>query len=148
MERPSGLCRQDGFTLIEVMVALLVVTVGLMGVQASGVIASRTLAMADQQTRYTTRMAHSLESALAELRRGGVPAPFCEETKWGDQIWLSVDFSGAPLAAVSVRMTRPGADPAMEFAMRGAVFLPDNHSFPVVGEDREEHALRSGGGCA
>lgn len=125
----------DGVTLIEVMVALLVVTVGLLSLQGLGIGAVRALVVADRQTAMTILMADSLESALAQLRRGVIPDEFCVETPWGDRVSGSVEVS-VTLATVSVHVVRETDDSPGPYRMSSAVFLPE----PLEGAD-------AGGAC-
>ena len=60
---------EAGFTLIEVLAAMLVLAVGLMGVQALGVGAARLLARADQQTGMAVAATAAMEVRQQAIRR-------------------------------------------------------------------------------
>jgi prepilin-type N-terminal cleavage/methylation domain-containing protein len=58
--------RDEGFTLIEVLIAMLILSIGLLGLEALGIGATRATALAAKQSRYSTVAA----SAVEELRNG------------------------------------------------------------------------------
>jgi len=96
---------EDGYSLIEVMVALLVLSVGLLGLEALGIRAARSIALADRQSRYVTLATDSLESALHQLRRRNVPPDFCRtDLPFGDRMSRQTDLSDPRLARVIVRV--------------------------------------------
>ena len=64
--RRSG---EEGFTLIEVLVAMVILAVGLLGLEALGIGAARAVAMADRQSCYATLASDSLEAALHQIRQ-------------------------------------------------------------------------------
>lgn len=78
-----------GFTLIEVLVALVVVSVGLLGVAGSTALTTRTLAGAETQERAVGAMADVLDS----LRMGGGPGTGASTHPWG-RLWWSVSAAG------------------------------------------------------
>ncbi len=60
---------QDGFTLIEVLVAMVILAVGLLGLEALGIGASRAMARAELESEYTTLAARALEGSVAQMRQ-------------------------------------------------------------------------------
>lgn len=69
--RPS---RREGFTLIEVLVAMIILAVGLLALEAMGIGASRMVARAGRQGEYTVIAMADLEAALNQFRTNGVVA--------------------------------------------------------------------------
>lgn len=63
---------EDGFTLIEVLVAMVVLAVGLLAVQALGIGAARSVSRAEQQSEVTAAVVAALERRDAAVRSGGV----------------------------------------------------------------------------
>lgn len=61
---------QAGFTLIEVLVAMVILSVGLLGLEALGIGAARAVTRASNQTRYTEVASGWLNRELATLRAG------------------------------------------------------------------------------
>jgi prepilin-type N-terminal cleavage/methylation domain-containing protein len=119
---------ESGFTLIEVLVAMVVLAVGLMGLQALGVGAARSVAMAERHTSYTSIASDSLESAMHQLRDGNVPTQFCQgDLRFGDRLSRIVDLSNPALAQVTVRVI-PNPDsqnaPSSTFEISSSLYLP------------------------
>ncbi len=128
-----------GFTLVEVLVAMVILAIGLMGLQALGIGAARALALADRRSGYATLASDSLASALLQLRRGEVPSQFCVSgPRDGERVGRTVDFSDASLASVSVTVEADSdsASGAESFTIRSSLFLPSGLS-----------GITQGGGC-
>jgi len=66
--RPSG---REGFTLIEVLVAMVILAVGLLALESMGIGAARMVARADRQSEYTAMATADLEAALNQFRTTG-----------------------------------------------------------------------------
>jgi len=64
-----------GFTLIEIMISLLLLAVGLLGVEALGVYASRMTARAEKQTYWMGVAADTMERTVAQIREGTLTVP-------------------------------------------------------------------------
>jgi prepilin-type N-terminal cleavage/methylation domain-containing protein len=62
--------RQAGFTMIEVLVAMVLLGIGLMSVQAMGVAAARAGALAERNTEYAFAASQRVESILDEVYSG------------------------------------------------------------------------------
>jgi type IV pilus modification protein PilV len=60
---------ERGFTLIEVMVAMLILAVGLLGLEALGIGAARSIARADEQSEFTLVATRLMESRILEVRQ-------------------------------------------------------------------------------
>lgn len=67
-KRPS---RREGFTLIEVLIAMVILAVGLLAVEAMGIGAARLVARADRQGEFTALATADLEAALNQFRTTG-----------------------------------------------------------------------------
>ena len=66
---------EGGFTLIEVLVALLILTIGLLGLEALGIGAARTLAMSEKQSQVTSLAATAMEELRAGITNSTVTLP-------------------------------------------------------------------------
>ncbi len=128
--RRSG---EEGFTLIEVLVAMVILAVGLLGLEALGIGAARAVAMADRQSGYATLASDSLEAALHQIRQGEMPARFCDEDlPLGDRmsrdVVVTADAEGQ-LIGVEVRMI-PDPDafnaPDQDFVLEASRYLPSD----------------------
>ncbi|HEV2145896.1 MAG TPA: prepilin-type N-terminal cleavage/methylation domain-containing protein [Longimicrobiaceae bacterium] len=58
----------DGFTLVEVLAAMMILAVGLLGLEALGIGASRMLVRAEKESRVSTLAATHLEAGLRQAR--------------------------------------------------------------------------------
>lgn len=61
-----------GFTLIEVLIALVLLGIGFMAVGALGVMAARSVALANRTSEYAVTASHYMEVALEGIRAGTV----------------------------------------------------------------------------
>lgn len=66
-ERGTG---REGFTLVEVLVAMIILAIGLLALEAMGIGAARAVARADIQSEYTAMATDRMERALAMIRQG------------------------------------------------------------------------------
>lgn len=62
-----------GFTLVEVLVAMVILAIGLLGIEAMAIGASRQIAMANRTTQYTLLGSQEIEAALTQARAGAAP---------------------------------------------------------------------------
>jgi len=60
-----------GFTLIEVLIAMVILAIGLLALQALGVGASRMVARAERRSAYTAIATREIEAALSSVRETG-----------------------------------------------------------------------------
>ena len=96
-----------GFTLIEVLIAMVILSIGLLGLEALGIGAARANSIAERQSNHAVIAADSLESALHQLRRPIpiLPAQFCQTNlEFGDRLSRQVDASNPLLVVVTVRV--------------------------------------------
>lgn len=117
----------DGFTMIEVLVAMVILALGLLGLEALGIGAARSIALADRQSGYATIASDSLESALHQLRRGEIPSQFCDSgLRFGDRMSREVDLSDPQLARVAIRIIPAEDAPhtAEPYDLESSVYLP------------------------
>lgn len=69
---------RGGFTLIEVLIAMVILAVGLLGLQAMQIVGARSIARAGRITEQTLRAVRTAEQAAAAIRRAEVV---------GDRAW-------------------------------------------------------------
>ena len=101
---------ENGFTLIEVLVAMVILAIGLLGIEALAIGSARSVALAERQSSYAVLAADSLESAMHQLRQGIVPTQFCQNgLRFGDRLSRSVDMSDGQLPSVTVRVLPSGS---------------------------------------
>ncbi len=127
---------KGGFTLIEVVVAMVILALGLLGLEALGIGAAKSIARADRQSGYATLATDSLESALHQLRRDQVPVQFCQtDLRFGDRMSREVDLSEAQLAKVTIRVIpnpdSPNAPNVFELA--SSLYLRVPLTDPILG---------------
>jgi prepilin-type N-terminal cleavage/methylation domain-containing protein len=73
---------QDGFTLIEVLAAMVILAVGLLALESLGIGAASAVRRADVKTTYTAVATDEMEQAINELRR--TPAVVSDRTRTTD----------------------------------------------------------------
>lgn len=127
---PSG---EAGFTLIEVLVAMLVLAIGLLGVEALGIGAARAIAQADRRGELTAVASGTLEQKQRELRDSPLAVATGEscvtDGSTGTQVCVDVQnrstLASLPVrtARVSVRVSRSGFS-ADTFMVSSHVFDP------------------------
>jgi prepilin-type N-terminal cleavage/methylation domain-containing protein len=119
--------RERGFTLVEVLFALVILAVGLLALQALSVVAVRGAGLADRNTRAVSTAMRYLEDAVAELRLERL-APELSCTFWnGDQLVRAVEVGSNPrLARVTVTVVpEPRGSPPRPYTASAHVFSPD-----------------------
>lgn len=85
---------QDGFTLIEVLIAMVILAVGLLGLEALGIGAARMVGRAERQGDYIAAASSRLETTMATLRTGG-PTPPALRTEEIPGAQLRTEATGA-----------------------------------------------------
>lgn len=60
---------EGGFTLIEVLAAMVILAIGLLGLEALGIGAARSIASAAQQSRFASTATRLMEQKQLEIRR-------------------------------------------------------------------------------
>ena len=98
---------EDGFTLIEVLIAMVILSVGLLGLEALGVGASRMVNRAERQGALVAVASDTLERTLSRIRTASNPAGLPDvsqafRTSRNDTIRVSVTGAGTRLRTVSV----------------------------------------------
>lgn len=94
-----------GYTLVEVVVALIILSVGLLGLEALGIGASRMVNRAQRQSEYAEAASNLLEGAMATIRNNQTPAD-ATTTHQGATLALRSVRSG-DIWTVSVKITPP-----------------------------------------
>lgn len=61
---------REGFTLVEVLVAMVILAIGLLALEALGIGAARAVARADLQSEYTALATARMEETLLRVRQG------------------------------------------------------------------------------
>jgi len=127
---------EGGFTLIEVVVAMVILALGLLGLEALGIGAARSIALADRQSGYATIASDSLESALHQLRQQTIPVQFCQtDLRFGDRMSREIDLTNPQLAEVTIRVIpNPESTNAPEvFEIGSSLYLPSPLAGSVQG---------------
>jgi type IV pilus modification protein PilV len=106
--RPMG---REGFTLIEVLMAMVILAVGLLALEAMGIGAARAVARADERSAYTALATDELERALARVSATSSPVPDTR-TVGGANVATVVDSvraSNRMFFTVTVTVTPPAS---------------------------------------
>ena len=113
---------EEGFTLIEVLVAMLILAVGLLGLEALGIGAARSITRADRQDQTTMAAVRTVEMRIQEIRRTA-PAVNTQEVCATDPLFRSYVCSRI--------LTRTELASLPEKTARIAVTVRDSLSAPV-----------------
>ena len=92
--------RDAGFTLIEVLIAMVILSVGLLALEGLSVSAARTTASSSRRSRYAEVATDTLERTLSRLREGQGSA---------SSSYTLLDNSGRAAATVTITVTDGGA---------------------------------------
>lgn len=85
---PSARRGREGFTLVEVLVAMIILAIGLLALEAMGIGAARAVVRADLQSRYTALATDRLEQTLVQIRQGGQVASSSESVNGATVVTL------------------------------------------------------------
>lgn len=128
---------EEGFTLVEVLIAMVILAVGLLGLEALAIGAARSVSLAERQSGFAVIAADSLESAMHQLRENQMPTQFCQsDLAFGDRLSRAVDASDPQLVTVTVSvLPDPDAPTARAdtFRIASSLFVPVTISGSVTG---------------
>ena len=125
-ERATG---ASGFTLIEVLIAMVILSVGLMALEALGIGAARMVSRADARSEHVARATSRLESIVGQIRSGGgVPAAGSAQLSDGTLYWRPAAVSPS-LSRVRVSVIPRAGHPVLRAA--DSVFLSVDVFVPV-----------------
>ena len=117
--RPRG---ADGFTLVEVLIAMVILAFGLMYVEALGIGAAKLVGRSERQGDFMAHATSRLESTMAQIRQGPTPTPAADRTEQIPGASMRTQASLANrLWTVTVTVTPTGHDNE-SFALTGNVF--------------------------
>lgn len=121
---------RSGFTLIEVLVAMIILSIGLLGLEALGIGAARSVALAERQSEYAIEAGEVLERTVQELRGTGASPSCTSQTRPGytiDCTVTAVSNSGVTNArqvTVTVTATATAGSRPQPLTLSSYVFLP------------------------
>lgn len=103
--RPSN----AGFTLVEVLIAFVILAIGLLAVEALGIGASRLVTRAQRMADYSTWATSKLEASMDSVRQGFVVASTTGTFTGGT--WARTVTSAAPATGVVLQTIRISVRP-------------------------------------
>lgn len=115
--------KRAGFTLVEVLVALVVLALGFLGLEALALGIGRALSVAERQTEMAATASAYLEDALTQLRQGRRPAD-CQVDSVRYVVQRRVDVAQPTNPRVVVAVTARGAAQAEPYLLRSELYLP------------------------
>lgn len=118
-----------GFTLAEVVFAMVILSIGFLGLQALGIGAARMVSRADREGRYVRVATQELEGALQQIRLGITPQSGCEQRS-APAITVSRAVDGldttTPRVTVTVSPLEPnGSGALLPVTMQGSAYNPN-----------------------
>lgn len=97
---------RGGFTLIEVLVAMVILAIGLLGVEALGIGASRTINRADRMQQYLGVASDSLEAVRSRVATSAVvPIAFSRTNNLPDNARVRVGLTNPTTGLWNVSVT-------------------------------------------
>ena len=100
---------RDGSTLAEVLIAMVILAVGLLALEAMGIGASRQVTRADRNSEYTALATTEMEQVIGVVDAGQVPAS-SDRTVNGvriQRVVTAIPVTGRRMYQVSVTLTPP-----------------------------------------
>lgn len=99
---------EGGFTLIEVVIAMVILSVGLLALEALGIYASRMVARAQRESMYVANATSYLETVSGQIRTGQAitaltPVPLSD----GAVLTWQAQPTSATLSRVQVKVVPP-----------------------------------------
>lgn len=116
--KPPRMAEKQGFTLIEVLIALVILAIGILGLEALGIYAIRAVAQADRNSRSAAVATLYLEDGLQKIRVGRRPRS-CSKT-----LVPSLDAVSRTATISTVPSTPSMIEVTVTPASRGRVELP------------------------
>jgi prepilin-type N-terminal cleavage/methylation domain-containing protein len=101
---------REGFTLVEVLVAMVILAIGLLALEAMGIGAARMVARADRESEFTALASDRLERVLNRVDQGQAAQPGVEELPGSVVVQTAVAqtaVAGRTLYTVTVTVTPP-----------------------------------------
>ena len=131
MAQASGISQgASGFTLVEVLVALVILAVGLLGLEALGIVAVRSVALANRNSRSAAVATRYLEDALQQIQQDTArPLPCtAKQLSNGDLVTRTVAIATTPSQASRVVVTvtpEPRGTVPRPYTVSGYVYFPE-----------------------
>lgn len=118
-----------GFTLIEVLAAMIILSIGLLGLQALGISAARSNAFAQRQSEYAQHATRYVEAAVDSVSRGLIT---CGTATWdaekpGDQVQRVIqgDINRRIVTVTMIPSSAPGRVRPPNYEIATHVFIPN-----------------------
>lgn len=100
---------EDGFSLIEVLVSMIILAVGFLGLEAVAIGSSRLVQYAEQQSEYATLTSSIMERSQDSIRRNVMPCSTTPvtvgKTQRNDVITRTVTATGTTARNVTITVT-------------------------------------------
>lgn len=105
--------RRVGFTLIEVLIALVILSVGLLALESLGLVSARSIVRAERQDRQTLLATRTLERAVHRVSGGeAVPSAAWVDDASGDSVRREVQLLPIErVRVVVISKPTPGSSP-------------------------------------
>ena len=116
----------NGFSLVEILFALLVLATGLLGLESLAIVAVRSVALAERQSGYARVAGDSLESARLQLRGRQIPRQFCRsDLAGGDRLYRAVSVvDSSVVVTVGIVPNEEAVPKTLPLRLATSAFLP------------------------
>jgi prepilin-type N-terminal cleavage/methylation domain-containing protein len=118
---------ERGFTLIEVLIAMVLLGIALMAIVPLGVISARQVGLADRNSRSAATATRYLEDGLQQIRQNRRPSPCDLTLANGDKVVRQVAISasaGAASTVIVIVTPKPTTGPERADTIRSYAFSP------------------------
>lgn len=125
VNRTTGVSNDAGFTLLEVLFAMMLLGIGIMGLQGLAISSARTIGQAELRSEHALIAVQEMEKGLLNARGGACtpPSPSTFTLENGDAVQTTVTPTTATQCTVTVQIL-PASGALGTYTLTSNVFTP------------------------